>query len=215
MQDESIISSTDYKFVKISEDNCIDQDFFNHVYMSQYFRIGGDFFSSKTFIQGRGISGRIDDNVDIVMQDGLYVNPVDFLQLYNDKNHVRYSYEDDTSKVTGFISAKIENIFDPSTAYSTLLNPKIFKSLEKMKSGYYVKGVHVPKNSVNEIVEPTTWTIKTNNDSSDEITIKQTNTYAFADIDSDGKIKLFKNGDLYTGQYDQKNYKYGELVTDQ
>jgi len=84
-----------------------------------------------------------------------------------------------------------------------------------MKSGYYVKGVHVPKNSVNEIVEPTTWTIKTNNDSSDEITIKQTNTYAFADIDSDGKIKLFKNGDLYTGQYDQKNYKYGELVTDQ
>lgn len=53
-----------------------------------------------------------------------------------------------------------------------------------------------------------------NNDSSYSITIKQTNTYVFADIDSDGKIKLFKNGDLYTGQYDQKNYKYGELVTD-
>ena len=181
-----------HQFANIDEDACYDLNvFFNEYRFDDFFT--GNVIFTRSFIKGKGMSGLVSQDVDTHSQDGQFINPADYLE-FSEKVHIYYRGE--KSLLTGSITKELPKVLN--FVQNPLENPVIakFEKLKGIKSGYYVKGVHVDETQVTYRFDPINWELK-NNKSSNYINIKQKNIYAFVT----NEAKLYKNGELYTGEF--------------
>lgn len=178
-----------YNVVDYSESNCLTKinrfkvNPLEHHYTERLFTANPKEKKNSVwfFRKGKALSGRIGPNANIRLKDGNN-NPAPSLVIKN--NQLVYTIDD--SPFTGYIPNPI------------LLWPEIID----MEEGYYLGGNLIPSDKINEKVESVTWKYLQTNST---YQIERNNVY----VEYQGK--LYKNGQLYTGIFEDVNYSEGVL----
>jgi hypothetical protein len=178
-----------YNVVDYSESNCLTKinkfkvNPLEHHYTERLFTANPKEKKNSVwfFRKGKALSGRIGPNANIRLKDGNN-NPAPSLVIKN--NQLVYTIDD--SPFTGYIPNAI------------LLWPEIID----MEEGYYLGGNLIPSDKINEKVESVSWKYLQTNST---YQIERNNVY----VEYQGK--LYKNGQLYTGIFEDLNYSKGVL----
>ena len=157
------------------------------------------YFMKGTGVSGNGFSTRL-NVLDARFEDGLFINPTTYIETYgSDGEKLRYKYKEDNQKspITGFTS--VFKIFEQKN------KDKIQTDIQRH---YYLNGEYVENNNRTQIKETISW--KINDSENQNVQVIQNNTYVFFKNEM-GIEKLYKNGELYTGEYNSQNYTKGVL----
>ena len=157
------------------------------------------YFMKGTGVSGNGFSTRL-NVLDARFEDGLFINPTTYIETYgSDGEKLRYKYKEDNQKspITGFTS--VFKIFEQKN------KDKIQTDIQRH---YYLNGEYVENNNRTQIKETISW--KINDSENQNVQVIQNNTYVFFKNEM-GIEKLYKNGELYTGEYNSQNYTKGVI----